>query len=371
MKQIYIIFSLLMLSSVCLAQTMTYSNPSTINIVDNTTASQYSSDIAVSGYTGTVSDVAVTIKGFTHGAPSDVAICLESPTGQKLLLQEAMWGTPASDITYMISDLGASQVGAFDLPSSGTFKPTANSGLVNFNSPGPGSSYNNPGPANSGNATMASTFANASPNGTWRLWVVDISSGDAGTISNGWDLTINPNSVLPVDLANFATSCESNNILNVLWTTYNEQNSKDFTIQVSPDGSNFEDVKIVNASGNSQIEMTYKASFEMPYAKTFVRLKLADLNNKSIYSEVIEAVCGASLPITVNPNPANDFFIIDNPSADYIQYVLTDIEGKIVLEGFSKSVHHTVSFTDQALSGLYILKVKSEKGENTFKITKN
>jgi subtilisin-like proprotein convertase family protein len=371
MKQIYFLFTLLFVSSVCLAQTMTYSNPATINIVDNTTASQYSSDIAVAGFTGTVNGVAITIKGFTHSAPSDVAICLESPTGQKLLVQEAIWGTPASDITYMISDLGSNQVGSFDLASSGTYKPTANSGLVSFNNPGPGSAYNNPGPSSSGNATMASTFAGASPNGLWRLWVVDISSGDAGQISGGWDLTINPNTVLPVDLANFSTSCETNNILNIQWTTYNEQNSKDFTIQVSPDGSNFEDVKTVNASGNSQIEMTYKASIEMPYAKTFIRLKLADLNNKNIYSEVLEAVCGATLPIKVKPNPATDFFIIDNPSGTNIQYVLTDMEGKIVLDGFSKSVHHTVNFTEQMVSGMYILKVKSDTGENTFKITKN
>jgi subtilisin-like proprotein convertase family protein len=370
MKQLYFLFSLLMLSSFAFGQSATYSNSNAITIVDNTTASVYSSNIAVSGFTGTVNNVAVIIKNFSHGAPSDVAICLESPSGQKLLIQEAMWGAPATDITFMLSDLGASQVGVWDLPSNGTYKPTANNALVNFNTPGPGATYNNPGPGASGSATMATTFANATANGTWRLWIVDVSGGDAGTINGGWDLVINPNTVLPVDLAGFETSCESNDILNVNWTTHNEENSKDFTIQISPDGSFFEDAKTVKASGNSQIEMTYKASIARPYAKTFVRLKLTDLNNQSTYSEVLDANCGSNLPIAVSPNPMVDQFIIDNPSGEYMQYVLTNLEGKIVLEGNAKSVHHLVTLSSEMVSGVYILKVKSAKAENVFKLRK-
>jgi len=352
-------------------QSASYSNSSPITVVDNAPASIYSSNINVSGFSGTISNVAVIMKNFSHGAPADVSVCLESPSGQKMLIQDAMWGAPATDITFMISDMGSSQVGVWDLPADGTFKPSANSAIVSFDSPGPGSTYSNPGPAGSGTATMGSTFANATANGSWKLWIIDISGGDAGTMNGGWELVLNPNTVLPVELADFKTSCESGNILNVSWTTHNEQNSKDFTIQVSPDGSFFEDARTINASGNSQIEMTYKASIAMPYAKTFVRLKLSDLNNQSNYSEVLEARCGTELPIAVSPNPITNYFIIDNPSAEFMQYTLTDLNGRIVKEGSSKSVHLTVNLEGDLTAGMYMLKVNTSKGDSIFKLRKN
>ncbi len=371
MKQLYLLFFLLFISIASQAQMVTYSNTTPIIIEDNTIASVYSSDIVVSGFTGTINDVGVVIRNFTHGAPSDVAICLEAPSGDKMLVQEALWGAPANNISYMMSDLGVTQIGIWDLPADGTYKPTANSALVSFNSPGPGMGYSNPGPAASGSATMASVFGGTTANGTWKLWIVDISGGDAGTINGGWELVINPNTVLPVDLADFKTSCETNNVLNVSWTTYNEQNSKDFTIQVSPDGSFFEDAKTINASGNSQIEMTYKASIVMPYAKTYVRLKLSDLNGQATYSEVLEAKCGDGLPIAVSPNPIlNNYFVIDNPSGELLQFELTDIKGKLITKGTSKSVHYRVELDEHLMNGIYLLRVKSKNGESDFKLNK-
>lgn len=371
MKHIY--FSLILLFSVSFAfgQTATYTNTSSITIVDNSTASAYSSDIMVSGFTGTVSSVAVTINNFTHGAPSDVAICLEGPSGQKLLLQDGMWGTPATDISYMISDLGSNQPSQWDLASSGTYRPTSNTGLVSFNAPGPGTTYSNPGPASAGTTTMAAAFGGLAPNGTWKLWIVDVTGGDAGMISGGWELTLNPNTVLPVKLADLNASCESGNLLNVSWTTYNEQNSKDFTIQVSSDGNFFEDAETIKASGNSQIEMTYKATVPMPFAKTFVRLKLADLNEQYSYSEVVEANCSTNLPIVVRSQLVDQgYFMIDNPNGEFMQYIISDLNGKIIKKGTSKSIHHRVDFDDAHAAGLYILKVSTTKGEQDFKLNK-
>ncbi len=371
MKHVYSLFILMLAFGVsAIAQSTTYSNNTPIVIVDNATASIYSSNITVSGYTGTLSSVAVVVRNFSHSAPTDVAICLEAPSGQKMLIQDQCWGAPATDITYMLSDLGSSQIGIWDLPSNGTFKPTANSGLVNFNSPGPGLGYNNPGPGGAGSSTFASTFSNATPNGTWKLWIVDVSGGDAGVINGGWQLLFNPNSVLPVELANFKATCETNNVLAVNWTTYNEANSRDFTLQVSADGTYFEDAKTINASGNSQIEMTYKASIVMPYAKTFVRLRLADLNDQYTYSDVLEIKCGAELPIKISPNPVIDHVVIDNPNAEFMQYELTDINGKVLKKGTSKSVHHRVDIESNLGKGIYFLHVKSPTTEHNFKLNK-
>lgn len=371
MKHLYLFLSFLFIGTISYAQTVSFSNTSAITIVDNSTASAYSSDVMASGVTGTVTSVGVIIRNFTHGAPADVAICLEGPSGQKILIQEDMWGAPANDITYMISDLGSSQVGIWDLPSNGTYKPTANSALVSFNAPGPGATYDNPGPGAAGNATMSSVFGGTNANGLWKLWIVDVSGGDAGTINGGWELVINPNSVLPVTLADFSTNCESGNILNVGWTTYDEQNSKDFTIQVSPDASFFEDAEVIKASGNSQIEMTYKASIAMPYAKTFVRLKLTDLNDQVTYSKVLEANCSTSLPIDIRPKLVNEgYFIIDNPNGDFIQFELVDLNGKVIVKGNTKSIHHRLDLGANVVSGMYVLHIQTPKGVQDFKLNK-
>lgn len=351
-----------------MAQTAVYTNSSPITILDNTTAGTYSSNINVSGFTGTITDIGVVIKNFTHGAPADVAMCLEAPSGEKLLIQEQMWGAPSSDVTYMLSDLGTTQVGIYDLPSNGTYKPTANSGLVSFNAPGPGTSYNNPGPSSGGSATMNSTFGTATANGVWKLWVVDISGGDAGMINGGWELQINPSTVLPVSLANFRANCESDNILAVNWTTYNEENSKSFTIEVSPDGSFFEGVKTISASGNSQVEMTYKAAIAMPYAQTFVRIELTDLNGNPTYSKVLETKCGNDLPYKISPNPVDEYFVIDNPGGEFMRYELTDVNGQVILKGNSKSVHHRVEIGSSVSAGTYFLHLKTVDGDKNFKV---
>ncbi len=369
MKHIYSLL-FLVFSCICAqAQSAVYSNAAPITINDNTTASIYSSNILVSGFTGSISDVGVVIKNFTHGSPSDVAICLEAPGGQKIVTQAGIWGAPASNITYMMSDLGSTRVGQFSLPASGTYKPTSNSTVISFNSPGPGSTFSNPGPANSGTATMASTFSSATPNGTWKLWIIDASNGDAGLVGGGWELRLNPNAVLPIELADFHTECETENIMTVNWTTHNEQNSEDFTIQTSADGSFFEDAKIVKAAGNSQVEITYKATLPMPYAETYVRLKLQDITGQLGFSSVREAKCGTDLPIVVRPNPiVENHVMIDNPKGELMKFELFDMNGKVVKKGISKAVHYRMEFETEMPKGLYLLHIQTDGEDLHFKL---
>jgi len=97
-----------------------------------------------------------------------------------------------TNVTYSLSDAGATQLPReIDWPA-GTYKPTAYFNFDDFTPPGPDHlSYNNPGPDSGFSATFASTFAGTNPNGTWNLYVQDFSSGDDGSISGGWSLEIN------------------------------------------------------------------------------------------------------------------------------------------------------------------------------------
>ena len=69
------------------APTATFSNPAALNVTDADvagpgTAPVYPSAITVSGLSGTVTDVNVTLNGLTHTWPDDLAILLVGPAGR-------------------------------------------------------------------------------------------------------------------------------------------------------------------------------------------------------------------------------------------------------------------------------------------------
>jgi len=178
------------------ASAATFSNSSPITINDSgagcgggpmqAQASPYPSQIQVSGQFGTLTDVNVTINGFSHPSTADVRMLLAGPHGQSTLLMQNVgsFTTLASNDVITFDDAAASMI-----PSqivSGTFKPSQETHGCNFSNylafpppaPSPGYSPNLAG------------FNGTDSNGTWSLYVVDAVIGDAGSISGGWSLDL-------------------------------------------------------------------------------------------------------------------------------------------------------------------------------------
>jgi Ca2+-binding RTX toxin-like protein len=181
-----------------------FSNPGSITINDragtatpNGISSPYPSTIAVSGLTGAVTNVAVTLTGYSAARPRDTEFALVGPGGQALVLMsdagDLTSTAPGIDLTF--SDAAAALVptGSGSTIPSGTYRPTdvlvaAPAGNDNFPAPGP-SSVNSPAPA--GTATLGSVFNGTDANGTWSLYAIDDSlGGGASTVSGGWSLEI-------------------------------------------------------------------------------------------------------------------------------------------------------------------------------------
>jgi hypothetical protein len=174
-----------------------------------------------------------------------------------------------------------------------------------------------------------------------------------GTSSNWISL-----SALPVNLVSFSgTKKDGYNLLQ--WSTASEQNSKNFEIQRSEDGDNFNAIATVNAAGNSDRVLNYLYDDRALAASTvyYYRLKMVDLDGSAKYSSIIFIKNSASRLATVYPNPARDEITINvgNKSLLNSNAVLTDLNGK-VLQRISLTQTSTQVNVSSYTRGVYLLK---------------
>ena len=156
-------------------------NATSISLQTNSVTSPYPSSIGVSGLTGTISKVTVTLNNINHTFPDDVDVLLVGPTGANaIIMSDAGGSADINNVTLVFDDAAASPLPDASLLTSGTFQPT------NY---APVDTFPAPAPAPSGGSVL-SVFNGTNPNGVWRLYVVDDSLNDFGSISGGWCLTI-------------------------------------------------------------------------------------------------------------------------------------------------------------------------------------
>lgn len=156
------------------------------------TGSPYSSNIGVSGMTGTITKVEVALNNLSHTFPDDVDVLLVGPGGQRaILMSDAGGSSDLSGVNLIFNQSAAAMPDAAQLVS-GTYRPT------NFNTnttlePGGVDNFPSPGPGQTVYGADLNVFNGTAPNGTWRLYVVDDEAGDAGSIATGWALVITTN----------------------------------------------------------------------------------------------------------------------------------------------------------------------------------
>jgi subtilisin-like proprotein convertase family protein len=154
-------------------------------------AKPYPSKITVSGFNqASIRDVNLKLRGFGHTFPDDVGVLLVGPQGQTALVMSDLGGS--SDVsgttTLTLDDEAANFLPDRAQITAGTFKPTQGTTTpgedgelvpANFPSPAPSGPY---GPS-------LSVFDGTDPKGTWKLFVLDDSAGDAGRFG-AWTLLI-------------------------------------------------------------------------------------------------------------------------------------------------------------------------------------
>lgn len=164
----------------------TFVNEQSITITDSssppTRASLYPSRISVSGISGVVVDVDVTLWGFSHDDPQNSDMLLVGPGGQSVRIISDAGGDPALANLNLTIDDEASGLIPFDTATSGSYRPSNwyDSSSDSMPSPAPSGPY----------AETMSVFDGVDPNGDWALYIVDDSSGRSGVVAGGWSLAI-------------------------------------------------------------------------------------------------------------------------------------------------------------------------------------
>jgi hypothetical protein len=170
---------------------------------------------------------------------------------------------------------------------------------------------------------------------------------------------------LPVNYLNFTVTGRNGQAF-LQWQTAQEENSKDFVIQHSTDGSNFTDIGAVPAAGNSSTPRSYSYVDPSPViGNNFYRLKEEDQGNQYNYS-------GVRL-LTLSGSPGALVWYITGSRAaevDYSQgsnqlYTVTDMTGRTIQQGqLSGGKLYISGFA----SGIYVVTVFTSTGTLATKV---
>jgi len=198
-----------------------FTNPGTIVVGDTggTSTVPYSSNIFVSGLSGSISKVTVTLLSTNIPETGDLDFLLVGPGGQKYIFwSDAGGGSSASTGTFVLDDTGATQLPASGSIPAGTYKPTDYPVESDaFPSPAPPAPYLSAPP--NGVSTFASVFGGTAPNGKWSLYVTD-DAGSGGITSSiaGWRLTFTTSADAPTTTTLTSTPNPSTTSQSILFT---------------------------------------------------------------------------------------------------------------------------------------------------------
>jgi len=173
-------------------------------------------------------------------------------------------------------------------------------------------------------------------------------------------------SSLPVMLINWSAAYINSNIA-LKWTTTSERNASHFIIERSFDGSDYSDIAMLFAAGNSDISVNYSYNDKVPAGNSgiiYYRLKMVDMDGRYTTSDIRIVRIGKSeegVKILAYPNPVvNDVRVTipQNWQGKNISYRLTNASGQLIK---SYSVQYASQTEVIAMShvpaGMYIMSV--------------
>jgi hypothetical protein len=172
---------------------------------------------------------------------------------------------------------------------------------------------------------------------------------------------------LPVKLTSF-TAALNNGKVNLAWTTATEINASHFVIERSYNGTDFSEIAVVMAAGNSTTEKNYSYNdntVSSLYQVAYYRLRQVDIDSKADYSSTRIIRTGkqdqTSITILSFPNPVSNELRITIPNnwqGKKATYEVVNVSGQVAkkIETGSSSQTETINVSNMA-PGFYIVRV--------------
>jgi hypothetical protein len=111
-------------------------------------------------------------------------------------------------------------------------------------------------------------------------------------------------STLPVSWLGFTANRQTDNSVLLSWSTSQEINTRDFTIQRSVNGTDWTNLGTIPAAGNSQTQINYEFRDAQPSAGTiYYRIAQRDIDGRMEYSRVITLRNTGKKGVKISPNP--------------------------------------------------------------------
>lgn len=176
---------------------------------------------------------------------------------------------------------------------------------------------------------------------------------------------------LPATFGAFDYNCNGSTV-EASWTMYSENQVDKYVVESTLDGVEFNTLAEVEALGNSQEEITYRAAFASDYNWNAVRLSQIDLDGQRTILGFFSVNCTPE-SADVFPNPATTYFSLVAPD-DYGKRLvrLLTAQGEMLLErevDFDLDPSWQFSTTDLA-SGVYFVELSNERDRQTIRLVK-
>jgi len=214
---------------------------------------------------------------------------------------------------------------------------------------------------------------NDDDNGTTRA--NQASANDSGHPPTEWndtkkfgDLSLS-SCTLPISLLSFTGKLE-NNVTVLNWITATEIDNKEFLVERSSNGKDWEVIGTIAGAGNSTTLNTYTYTDYAPFnGVTYYRLVQIDYNGQSSTSNVVVVQTGRE-GVVIGPNPFDESFTIRTLTKGTLDISIYDVVGKLVYHAAKNVEDGSVTVHPELASGAYVVTIQSGEYQEHQRIVK-
>ncbi|MBK7441986.1 MAG: T9SS type A sorting domain-containing protein [Bacteroidetes bacterium] len=177
--------------------------------------------------------------------------------------------------------------------------------------------------------------------------------------------------LLPVELLEFKAEVAGERVAKLTWSTASENNCNGFQVEKSVNFTEFDSIGFIPGNGTTPFTHTYDFYDNNFNTSAYYRIREVNFEGRKFSSDIVYLKNENSNIVTtmVYPNPTSDnIVIIADDVNPVLQYIITDCEGRTLLEApvesytglFKKSISMA-----KFPSGIYTVTFIKEQGSDT------